>query len=105
VLHHPAHGEKFADNLNRELPRMPFAPDFRAFPAAGKELARLHLDYEKLEPYWLKWLEAPVVPLSYRGEDGLGSLWRIGNSIIVEVSAKPSSTEPRQCRDRSRKSR
>jgi predicted helicase len=33
------------------------------------ELARLHLDYEKLEPYSLKWLETPDVPLSHRVED------------------------------------
>jgi predicted helicase len=51
------------------LPRTPFAPDFRAFAAAGKELARLHLDYEKLDPYPLKWIETPGVPPSYRVED------------------------------------
>jgi predicted helicase len=69
LLHHPGYRAKFADNLKRELPRIPFAPDFRAFAAAGAELARLHLDYEKLEPYPLKWLETPDVPLSYRVED------------------------------------
>ena len=67
--HHPGYRTKFADNLKRELPRIPFAPDFRAFAKAGKELARLHLDYEKLEPYDLKFLETPGVPLSYRVED------------------------------------
>jgi predicted helicase len=69
LLHHPGYREEFADNLKRELPRIPFAPDFRAFATAGKELARLHLDYEKLEPYTLKWIETPGVPLSYRIED------------------------------------
>jgi predicted helicase len=69
LLHHPGYREKFADNLKRELPRIPFAPDFRAFATAGKELARLHLDYEKLEPYPLKWIETPGVPLSYRVQD------------------------------------
>jgi predicted helicase len=48
---------------------MPFAPDFRAFATAGKELAALHLDYEKLEPYPLNWIETEGVPLSYRVED------------------------------------
>lgn len=69
MLHHPGYRSKFADNLKRELPRIPFAPDFRAFAKAGKELARLHLDYEKLEPYELKFIETPGVPLSYRVED------------------------------------
>ena len=68
VLHHPGYREKFADNLKRELPRIPFAPDFRAFAFAGKQLARLHLDYEDLEPYDLQWIESDAVPLSYRVE-------------------------------------
>ena len=66
LLHHPGYREKFADNLKRELPRIPFAPDFPAFTSAGKQLARLHLDYETLEPYALHWLESDAVPLSYR---------------------------------------
>ena len=66
LLHHPGYREKFADNLKRELPRIPFAPDFPAFTSAGKQLARLHLDYETLEPYALHWLESDDVPLSYR---------------------------------------
>ena len=37
VLHHPGYREKFADNLKRELPRIPFAPEFRAFAKAGEE--------------------------------------------------------------------
>ncbi len=51
--------------------RIAFAPDFRAFATAGKELAALHLEYEKLEPYLLKWIElkvcAAIVPR--RGQD------------------------------------
>jgi len=69
VLHHPGYREKFADNLKRELPRIPLAPDFWAFAAAGKKLAALHLDYEQLEPWDLQFVEAPGVPLSYRVED------------------------------------
>jgi predicted helicase len=69
ILHHPGYRTKFADNLKRELPRIPFAPDFWAFSTAGKELARLHLDYEQLEPYKLKFIEMEGVPLSYRVED------------------------------------
>lgn len=69
LLHHPDYRERFADNLKRDLPRIPFAPNFRAFAVAGQELAQLHLDYEKQEPYTLDWLETPAVPLSYRVED------------------------------------
>jgi predicted helicase len=68
LLHHPGYRAKFADNLKRELPRLPFAADFRAFAEAGRKLAGLHLDYEKLEPYPLTFEETPGEPLSYRVE-------------------------------------
>ena len=84
-MHHPDYRTKYADNLKRELPRIPFAPltpdpsppdyqgrgeksGFRAFATAGEQLARLHLDYEELDPWPLKWVETPGVPLSYRVE-------------------------------------
>jgi len=69
LLHHGGYREKFADNLKRELPRIPLAPDFRAFAKAGKKLADLHLDYEQLKPWELEFVETPGVPLSYRVDD------------------------------------
>ncbi len=68
VLYHPGYRERFAENLKRELPRISLAPDFRVFAKAGENLARLHLDYEKLEPWPLEWIETPGVPLSYHVE-------------------------------------
>jgi predicted helicase len=64
--HHPEYRERFAANLKRELPRIPFAPDFRAFSEAGRELARLHVDYESLDPWPLQRLENPGLPYSER---------------------------------------
>ena len=46
VLHAPDYRARFADDLAKALPRIPFAPDFRAFADAGRALAELHLDYE-----------------------------------------------------------
>lgn len=93
MLHHPGYREKFADNLKRELPRIPFAADFKAFASAGKELARLHLDYEKLEPYPLKWFETPGVPLSYRVEDKM-RLNKDKTSLAVNPSLTLSGIPP-----------
>jgi predicted helicase len=93
LLHHPGYREKFADNLKRELPRLPFAPDFRAFASAGAELSRLHLDYEKLEPYPLTWLETPGVPLSYRVEDKM-RLSKDKTTLIVNPSLSLSGIPP-----------
>lgn len=66
LLHHPGYRERYAANLKRELPRIPFAPDFHAFAAAGRELARLHVDYETLGLWPLKRIENPGLPYSER---------------------------------------
>ena len=64
VLHHPEYRAKYAENLKRELPRIPLANDFWGFSKAGKELAGLHIDYEKLEPWPLKFIETILRRLS-----------------------------------------
>ena len=46
ILHHQGYRQKFANNLTRELPRIPMAPDFAAFSSAGQQLTDLHLGYE-----------------------------------------------------------
>ncbi len=66
LLHHPQYRERYAANLKRELPRIPFASDFAAFAVAGKELARLHVEYESLKPWPLEFIENKDVPYSER---------------------------------------
>lgn len=54
LLHSPDYRERFADNLSKELPRIPTvkkAADFWAFSKAGRALADIHLNYETVEPY------------------------------------------------------
>ena len=51
VLHAPSYREEFANDLSKMIPRIPYAPDFRAFAEAGKALADLHLNYETCEQY------------------------------------------------------
>lgn len=62
VLHHPAYREKYAANLRRELPRIPFAPDFTAFAKAGEKLAALHTGYESQKEFKLKRVETGKKP-------------------------------------------
>lgn len=54
LLHSEEYREKYADNLSKQLPRIPrvksFA-DFMAFSKAGRELAELHLNYETVDMY------------------------------------------------------
>ena len=54
VLHASTYRERFANDLAKELPRIPLAPDFHAFAKAGRELAELHLGYETCEEYSLE---------------------------------------------------
>ena len=51
ILHAPSYREEFANDLSKMIPRIPFAPDFRAFAEAGQRLADLHLNYETCEQY------------------------------------------------------
>ena len=54
ILHSPDYRARYADNLTKELPRIPCvktAKDFWAFSKAGRSLAELHLNYETVEPY------------------------------------------------------
>ena len=51
ILHAPSYRDQFANDLSKMIPRIPYAPDFRAFAEAGKALADLHLNYETCEQY------------------------------------------------------
>ena len=51
VLHHPDYRETYQVNLKRDLPHIPFAPDFWAFARVGKALAELHVNYESQPEY------------------------------------------------------
>ena len=66
VLHHPEYREKYAANLRRELPRIPFSPDFAAFAKVGAKLAELHVGYESQKEYPLKRVETPGAKLDLR---------------------------------------
>ncbi|MFM7875966.1 MAG: DEAD/DEAH box helicase [Microcystis panniformis] len=51
ILHSPEYKTRFAADLKKMLPRIPYAQEFWAFSKAGKELAYWHLNYETIEPY------------------------------------------------------
>ena len=67
LLHHPGYRGRYALDLKRNLPRIPFAPDFRPYADAGQQLAELHLNYESVDRYRLNW-QPTCNPTSYRVE-------------------------------------
>ena len=54
ILHSPDYRATYANNLQKELPRIPRVAtyaEFKAFEDAGRALAKLHVGYESVEPY------------------------------------------------------
>lgn len=54
ILHSSDYRTAFANDLKKMLPRIPLiesADDFWAFSKAGRELADIHINYEKVPPY------------------------------------------------------
>jgi predicted helicase len=54
LLHSEEYRTRYADNLSKQLPRIPpvkQAADFWAFVDAGRKLGDLHCNYEQAEPY------------------------------------------------------
>lgn len=62
VLHNPAYREKYALNLKRDFPRIPFYDDFWRWAAWGKELMELHIGYETVDAWGLERVEKPNPP-------------------------------------------
>jgi predicted helicase len=58
VLHDPVYREKYAQNLKREFPRIPFYADFWRWAGWGDALMALHIGYESVEPWPLVRIDA-----------------------------------------------
>ena len=83
VLHHPDYRARYAENLKRELPRIPLtgtAQDFHALATAGRKLADLHVGYESVKPFKLKRIENHAMPPNWRVE--AMKLTKEGDAVI-----------------------
>jgi predicted helicase len=71
ALHSPRYRETFAADLKKQLPRLPLPedrPSFERVLKIGRALARLHLNYEEVEPWPLEEVVAPGARASWRVE-------------------------------------
>ena len=71
MLHHSQYRERYAENLKRELPCIPLlskGDDFELCVRIGKQLMALHLQYEQVAEYPLKWVENKDVSINWRVE-------------------------------------
>lgn len=51
ILHSPEYRTRFAADLKKMLPRIPKVKEFAAFRDSGRELGKLHMDYETVPQY------------------------------------------------------
>jgi len=51
LLHHPEYRTRYAANLKRELPRIPYALNFQKYAEIGAALMKLHIEYEQQPEY------------------------------------------------------
>src|SRR6266487_5656545 len=71
LLHHPQYRQCYAENLKRDLPRIPLLGSQYAFETCvriGKQLMDLHLHYEKAQEYPLVWQESKDAPITWHVE-------------------------------------
>jgi predicted helicase len=59
VLHDPIYREKYALNLKREFPRIPFYSDFPKWVAWGEALMAMHIGYEDVERWPVERIDTP----------------------------------------------
>jgi predicted helicase len=59
VLHDPVYREKYARNLKRKFPRIPFYLGFWQWSDWGKTLMDLHIGYETVDPWPLTRTDLP----------------------------------------------
>ena len=88
VLHNPRYRDKYALNLKRDFPRIPFYPDFHYWRDQGKTLMSLHIDYEMVTPFGLERIETDVTPKTRLKADKIaGTIDLDGATILTGIPA------------------
>ncbi|MYG33476.1 MAG: hypothetical protein F4202_05720 [Cenarchaeum sp. SB0677_bin_16] len=86
VLHHPGYRNKYEAFLVRDLPRIPFAPNFDVFVDVGKRLADLHMHWESYPRYDLGDPLHPIPDKPYKmkfGDNGKDHTQFLVNNLLV----------------------
>ena len=99
VLHAPDWRNKYASELRKDLPRIPFATDFRAFQKAGQQLIDLHLSYETCQPWPLQVVTTgdPDTSDLYRIDDAMrwGKVRNTDGKLVLDKSVLHINTRCR----------
>ena len=100
-LHNPGYRLRFANDLKKMLPRIPLVDDakeFWGYSRAGRKLADLHINYEKVAPYktcqvsenltGLKEEHYRVEKMRFRSKDQKDTIFYNGNITIQNIPAE-----------------
>jgi predicted helicase len=105
ILHHPEYLEQYADNLSKELPRIPRVKsreDFWAIQKIGKTLGDLHVGYEQFDYHRVPGVEIDtngkkltdaqyrVEKMRYGKKDGAKDLTTIHYNEFITVQNIPA---------------
>ena len=77
LLHHPTYRKRYQANLKRDLPHLPYTPDFWEFAKAGQRLGKIHVNYEDVDEYPLAFIENSEGPLNPSPRLRGRGLWRV----------------------------
>lgn len=93
ILHKPDYRTKYAANLRRDLPRIPFPASFKAFhdyAQAGERLAELHIHYESVPEYRdLQWSGAEDFLTKKRSMEERRAFFALGYEKMKLRGVKP----------------
>ncbi|WP_238700017.1 type ISP restriction/modification enzyme [Helicobacter pylori] len=81
IFHHKGYLEKYKNSLTKEDPRIALSPDFKELSILGKELAQLHLNYEKGEMH-ASIQRATLMNAEEKGYYDVEKMKKIGDRII-----------------------
>jgi predicted helicase len=91
LLHSDDYKSRFADNLTKELPRIPRVKkvaDFWHFSQAGRDLADLHVDYESVAMYPVNFAQGNAVVQSLPDSDFYVTNMKFGKGSGVDDEGK-----------------
>ena len=103
VFHHPEYRTRYAVNLKKSLPHIPFAPVFKPFAEAGKRLAQLHTEYESHEEYPLEenWTPGAALDLRVARMNYDQARGRIGYNDVLTLEGVPKEVDEYRLGNRS----
>jgi predicted helicase len=93
ILHDPNYKDTYEDDLDSQLPSLPFYEDFYKWVNWGKELMDLHINYNDIEPYDLQFENIKAIKSKKATKI---KIQKLENRIIIDENTAISNI-PEEC--------